>query len=123
MLDGFEKAVDPPKMKKLPVEVDVPEFLVKCGLVEGGSARDQAVRDLALVAFYYLLRAWGYMVKSTGNDTKQTVQFKLEDVTFFKHNSNGQLRKLACNVPDLVTLLAETLKLDNQKKWAQGCVN
>ena len=31
MLDGFQKA-DPPTLKQLPVEADVPEFLVKRGL-------------------------------------------------------------------------------------------
>jgi hypothetical protein len=47
---------DPPTMKKLPVEVDVCELLVKVGLASGASEKTKAVGDLCLIAFYYLLR-------------------------------------------------------------------
>jgi hypothetical protein len=55
MLDGWHKT-DGPVMKKLPVEVDVPEYLVKLGLLPKSTELDKARGDLSLVAFYYLLR-------------------------------------------------------------------
>jgi hypothetical protein len=49
----------------MPVESDVPEYLVKCGLQPGASERVRAVDDLCLIAFYYLLRVGEYTVKGT----------------------------------------------------------
>ncbi len=53
MLDGFHKA-DPPTTKQLPVEADVPEFLVKLGLKSDACELDQAIGDITMIAFYYL---------------------------------------------------------------------
>lgn len=125
MVEGFAKE-DPPTMKKLPVEVDVPEFLVKRGRATGASALATAVGDLTLIAFYYLLRVGEYTVKGSRNDSKQTVQFKLEDVTFFKRTEQGQLRQVARNAADHVVATADgaTLKLDNQKNGHKGvCIH
>ena len=83
MLDGWRKT-DGPVLKKLPVEADIPEFIMKLGLQVGASAKDKAVGDLALIAFYYLLRIGEYTVKGSWNESKQTQQFKVGDVTFFK---------------------------------------
>ncbi len=44
--------------------------------------------DLSLIVFYYLLHIGEYTVKGKHNNIKQTVQFKLEDVTFFKKNED-----------------------------------
>ena len=55
MLDGFRKA-DPPTTKQLPIEVDVPEYLVDLGQVSDARELDRAVGDLVMIAFYYLLR-------------------------------------------------------------------
>ena len=73
----------------------------------------------------YLLRIGEYTIKGTRNDTKQTVQFKLEDVTFFKKNTVGKLCCLPRNAPDHMIMAADgaTLKLDNQKNgWKGVCV-
>ena len=78
-----------------------------------------------MVAFYYLLRVGEYTIKGTRNDTKQTVQFKLEDVTFFKKNATGKLCCLPRGAPDHMIMTADgaTLKLDNQKNgWKGVCV-
>ena len=91
MYDGWRKE-DPPTMKQLPVEADVPEYLADRGRGLGGSEQDRAIGDLVLIAFYYLLRIGEYTVKGRQNETKQTVQFKLEDVSFFKKNTRGELR-------------------------------
>jgi hypothetical protein len=81
MIEAYSKE-DPPTKKMLLVEVDVPELLVEMGYGKLGTLHAQAIGDLALIAFYYLLHIGKYMVK--GKRTKQTVQFKLEDVSFFK---------------------------------------
>ena len=78
-----------------------------------------------MVAFYYLLRVGEYTVKGSRNSTKQTVQFKYEDVTFFRKNIKGQLKCLPRNAPDSLIATADgaTLKLDNQKNgWKGVCV-
>ena len=116
--------------KKLPVEADVTELLIKMGYGNLGSIQLQAVGDLSLISFYYLLRIGEYTVKRQRNRskraTKQTVQFKLEDVTFFKTDKNGILRCLPRNAPHSLIMTAEsaTLKLDNQKNgWKGVCVH
>jgi len=83
MLDGWAKQ-DPPTMKMLPVEADVPEYMASIGLLPDATELDKAIGDLALITFYYLLRIGEYTCKAQRNETKQTVQFKMEDVTFFK---------------------------------------
>lgn len=93
VLDGWRKE-DGPAMKKLPVKADVPEYLVKCGLQPGASDLDKAVGDLTIMAFYYLLRIGEYTIKSSRNDSKQTVQFRMCEVTFFKKVTHGALQQL-----------------------------
>ena len=125
VLDGYGKT-NPPTNKKLPVESDVPELLVDMGYGDGGTPHSQAIGDLALIAFYYLLRIGEYTIKSKRNNTKQTVQFKLEDVRFFKQNNAGILTCLPNNAPPSLLLTADsaTLKLDNQKNgWKGVCVH
>jgi hypothetical protein len=129
MIDGYTKA-DPPTQKKLPVKADVPELLIEMGYGKAGSIQLQAVGDLSLIAFYYLLRIGEYTVKRqrdrSKRATKQTIQFKLEDITFFKTDKNGIMRCLPRNAPHSLIMTAEsaTLKLDNQKNcWKGVCVH
>ena len=125
MFDGWRKE-DPPTIKKLPVEVDVPELLSRIGTRANANALDQAIGDLTLIAFYYLLRVGEYTIKNSRNNTKQTVQFRLGDITFFKKNSNGQLRQLSRTAPlaDIMSADSATLKLDNQKNgWKGVCIH
>ncbi len=106
---------DPPTEKKLPVEADVPELLFDMGYGPNGTTLGQAVGNLSLIAFYYLLRVGEYTVKGSRNESKRTVQFKLEDITFFGRNALGQLWCLPRDAPFDLLLTAEgaTLKLDN----------
>lgn len=125
MMDGWRKE-DPPTEKKLPVEVDVPEFLADMGRQASASPLQQAVGDLALIAFYYLLRVGEYTGKPSRNETKQTEQFKAKDVTFFKRDATGRLRQLPRNAEAHLIMSADsaTLKLDNQKNgWKGVCIN
>ena len=110
--------------------MDVPELLIKMGYGKLGSIQLQAVGDLALNAFYYLLRIGEYTVKHQCNRMKrakkQTVLFKLEDAMFFKTDKNGILQCLPRNAPHslIMTVESATLKLDYQKNgWKGVCVH
>jgi hypothetical protein len=46
MLDGWQKT-DGPVLKKLPVEADIPEYLVQLGLQHAASAIEKAVGDIS----------------------------------------------------------------------------
>jgi hypothetical protein len=96
--NGWRKE-DPATTKQLPVKADVPKLLAEQGQCALAMECDWAVGDLTLIAFYYLLCISKYTIKSTRKDTKQTVQFKLEDIMFFKKNRHGQLRCLPCRAP------------------------
>ena len=97
MMDGFEKE-NPSTEKKLLVEIDMPEYMAE-GKLQCGAAQQskryrseslmKAIGDLVLIAFYFLLRVGEYTVKGTKNWTKQTKQFCLKDVTFFKRDENN----------------------------------
>ncbi len=122
MLDGYRK-VNPATQKKLPIQADVPELLVETAYQPGMPALQRATADLTMIAFYYLL--WVGKFKGSCNNTKQTVQFKYKDVSFFKKNTRGQLRCLPQDAPASLIASADgaTLKLDNQKNgWKGVCV-
>jgi hypothetical protein len=125
MLDEWRKT-DPPPTKKLPIEADIPEFLCELGNSDSASPVEAAVGDLTVIAFYYLLRVGEYTTKGTRNSSKQTVQFKLEDVTFFCKDASGNLRQLGRDAPreHVMTAQSATLKLDNQKNgWRGVCIH
>jgi hypothetical protein len=122
--DGWRKE-DPPTAKQLPVKADAPELLSEKGCNRSAAELERAIRDLSLITFYYILHIWEYTVKGKRNKTKQMVQFKYEDITFFKKNTAGQLQCLPWNA--LAHLIATTdgatMKLDNQKnRWKGVCV-
>ena len=77
-------------MKKLLVEVDIPELLGNLGEKSDATDFVRAMSDSVLIAFYFLLRVGDYTVKCNRNESKQTKQFKLEDCTFFSVNALGQ---------------------------------
>ena len=74
VLDGFRKA-DPTTRRKLPVEADVPEFLVQLGLSPEACKLHHATGNLTMIAFYYLLRIGEYTTKGTRNNSRQTEEF------------------------------------------------
>ena len=125
MLQGFEKT-DPPTIKKLPIEIDIPEYISLCSLRPAATERTKAVADLILIAFYYLLRIGEYTTKGARNNTKQTVQFQLQHITFFKQDTTGRLQQLPRNAPDddILTAHSATLRLENQKNgWKGVCIH
>ena len=116
-------------MKKLPVEVDVPEWLIDRA-EKSESEKLKAIGDHALVGYYYLLRIGEYTIRhgqSHAKQTdKQTEQFKMKDVAFFCVNSQGRMYQCTKNARafDIMRAKSATLKLDNQKNgWKGVCVN
>ncbi len=124
MLDGFRKA-DPPTTKQLPVEANIPEFLVQLGLSPEACKLDCTLGNLTMIAFYYLLRIGEYTTKGNCNNSKQTEEFKMGDITFFAKDKQGNLRCHPRNAPlDLIAAAdGATMKLGNQKNgWKGVCV-
>ncbi len=87
--------------------------------------RDGAVGTRVILAFYYLLCIGEYTTKGIHNNSKQTKEFKMGDITFFAKDKQGNL----CCLPQDATadLIAAadgtTIKLDNQKNgWKGVCV-
>ena len=125
MIAGWYKE-DPATKKKLPVEVDVPELLVSEAMKPGATARAAAIGDCTLTAFYYLLRNGEYTIKEYSKVDTQTEQFRVKDITFFRHNSKGRLYQVSRRAReyDIMTAASATLRLGNQKNgWKNVCIN
>ena len=107
----------PTNHKKLPVKSDIPEFLSNIGTQNDANKLDRAIGDLAFITFYYLLWVGEYTTKSTHPSTKQTIQFRFRDITFFWETTSGQLCQLGqhASTNDIMTAHSTTKKLDNQK--------
>ena len=75
-----------------------------------------------MIAFFFLLCIGEYTVKATKNRKKQTVQFCMMDVVFFKKDRFNQLRQLPHRAPDKDIMQADgaTLWLSNQKNGHKG---
>jgi hypothetical protein len=67
MIEEYNKQ-DPPTKKMLLVKADVPEVLVEMGYSKSGLPHAQAIGDLSLIAFYYLLCIGKYIVKAKHNN-------------------------------------------------------
>lgn len=124
MLLGLKE--DSPTIKKLPIEVNIPEYISLCSLRPSATERTKATADLITIAFYYLLRVGEYTIKGSRNTTKQTVRFQMKHVTFFKHDHAGRLQQLSrmASDADILTAHSATLRLENQKNgWKGVCIH
>jgi hypothetical protein len=85
---------------------------------EGNSADpiEQAVADLSIVAFFYLLRVGEYTMPRAQVRTR-TVQFRAKDVQMWGTNAVGCTVRIPNTAPlsVLLTATAATLTIDNQK--------
>ncbi len=107
------------------MEADVPEFLVSLGLASEARELDWSIGNLTMIAFYYLLCIGKYTTKGAQNNTKQTQEFKLGDITFFAKDKQGNLHCLPWDAPSEEIKAADctTMKLDNQKNgWKGVCI-
>ena len=53
-MEGWRKE-DPPTKKKLPLGIDITEFLADLGMEKDATEMVKAVGDCAIIALYYLL--------------------------------------------------------------------
>ena len=67
MLDRWKKE-DPPAMKKLPIEVDIPEYPVERAMEADADEGQKAIANLTLIAFYFLLRVGEYTYRKRRNE-------------------------------------------------------
>ena len=113
---------DPPAIPQLAVPVTVPNEMARAGYAST-SPLLQAIGDLALIAFYYLLRVGEYtkprFVTINGRQVRatRTVQFHVRDVGFFK---NGRILPRRSPLSMLLTADQCTLKITNQKNGRMG---
>ena len=124
MMKGARKW-DKPVEKKLPVEADIVELLCGLGQLKGASVRDAVAGDWTLIAFYYLLRVGEYTEKALRGNTKQTVSFRMKDVTFFEFDDKKRLCQMPRNASNERIMKAAgcTMRLSNQKNgWKNICI-
>jgi hypothetical protein len=109
LIEGYKRH-DPPPNFQLAVPLTVPAFMHTFS--RSGTEKQKAVGDMALIAFYYLLRVGEYTSSGTTN-TKLTQAFRLRDVTLWDNNTilphSLQLNTL------LLRCTAATLRISNQK--------
>ena len=121
LVEGYRRE-DPPSVPQLAVPVTVPEnmadvaYLTECPLL-------QALGDLAIIAFYYLLRVGEYtvakMVERNGRQIRstRTVQFIVGDIGFHKDNKVVERRS---PLAELLECDQCTYKITNQKSGRMG---
>ena len=125
MLAGF-KNFDPAVEKKLACHSDLPKFACAHAHRTGTTKAQRAVRDLVLIAYYYLLRVGEYTKNTRRKLKTRTRQFRLNDTTFYKKGSNRLMQTLPLNATeaDIMTVNAATLQISNKKNGHAGqCVH
>jgi hypothetical protein len=109
LLEGYKRKDPSPKFQ-LAVPLTVPAFMHMFSRT--GTEKQQATGNMALIAFYYLLRVGEYTSSGTGNMTL-TQAFRLQIITLWDNTT-----MLEHSLP-LATLLhrctAATLRISNQK--------
>ena len=74
LLEGYRRE-DPPAQPKLAVPLTVPQYI----LLTAKDQETQAIADLSIIAFYYLLRVGEY-TRHRVKDKKRTKQFRVKDI-------------------------------------------
>lgn len=121
------RRADPLPCPQLAVPVEVVEMMYTLALASN-KPKDLAVADLAIIAFYYLLRVGEYTKPKfvTLNGEKRpatrTVQFRLCDVGLFQNDSiiNFWLHKTKNSLKKLLQNTGAVLKITNQKNGRMG---
>jgi len=121
MIAGFDN-FNPAVEKKLAVGPDVPKFAAVWAHQHNTSPQQQAIGDLVIIAFYYLLRVGEYTTKDKRTKQTQTRQFWVMDFTFFRGSKSSLLLAMPPNVPpnDILGAAAATLQISNQKNGNLG---
>ena len=120
-LEGFRRE-DPPAIPQLAVPVKVTKEAVQQAY-KNRCPQQQAIGDLIVIAFFYLLRSGEYtkpkMVKENGawKRATRTKQFRIMDVGFYK---DGKILPRRSPLHHLETAESATLKISNQKNGRMG---
>ena len=102
----------------------MPEQMAQMGRASCAIDVVEAVGDLALIAFYFLLRVGEYTVKGRAVATsaadvseKQTEQFRVRDARFFALALEGSQVQIPPHASDeaIMNARSATLRLGNQK--------
>jgi hypothetical protein len=122
LVEGYRRE-DPPSVPQLAIPVSVPEEMQRAGY-NTKSATKQAIGDLGVLAFYYLLRVGEYTkpryAKTSDGKQKRatrTIQFRVCDVGFF---SKGKILPRNSPLAKLLKATSCTLKITNQKNGRMG---
>ena len=116
LVEGFRRQ-DPSATPQQATPIAVPEQCYVRGY-KTPLHKEQAVGDLAIIAFYYLLRVGEYtkpkFITVEGKNVRaaRTVQFLVENIGFFKDN---KILPRSSNLKELLTADSCTLKITNQK--------
>ena len=110
LLSGFRK-FDPPPRRKLAVPISVPIWLLEQGL-KSRDPRYQAVGDLVIIAFFFLLRPGEYTY-SPPTDRKQTIPFRFCDIYLWE--GNQMLNPNLSEQELTMQCSGATLQITNQK--------
>ena len=114
-VEGWRRK-DPPAVPQLAVPITVPSYLYEA--TRAGTQKEKAGGELALVAFYYLLRVGEYTrPRTAATNSKRTVNFRVDDVGFFK---DGKILPRSSSLQVLLSADACTLKIENQKNGRMG---
>ena len=121
MIEGFRR-LDPPSIPQMAVPLDVPEEAFRLGYASNDDVH-KAAGDLALVAFYFLLRSGEYTkprkVKRNGQWVRatRTKQFSVGNIGFWK---DGKQLPRRSPLSQLLTADSATMKISNQKNGRTG---
>lgn len=128
MLEGFRRE-DPPVVPQLAVPVEVPHAAYEAATTSQCKI-EKAKADLALIAFYYLLRVGEYTkpkyttVNGRRKRTTRTKQFSIGNIGFFKGDTLMKVvdddGKLLMSLGEMLEATSATLKITNQKNGRMG---
>lgn len=115
------KNEDPAPKPQLALPISVIEDILKN---EGASPSptDQALADLVILAFFFLLRVGEYT--PPGNRKTRTTQIRRKDMQFWKKRPNGLIDRISPQATPAEILAADaiTITLDNQKNGQRDAV-
>jgi hypothetical protein len=109
LLEGY-KQKDPSPKFQIAVPLTVPAFMHTFS--RSGTEKQKAVDDMALIAFYYLLRVGEYTLSRTGTTTL-TQAFRLQDITLWDNTTIMDYSLPLATVLHRCT--TATLRISNQK--------
>lgn len=122
-IEGLRRQ-DAPPVPQLAVPIDVPVQVYRAAhVLQSTTPAKQAMGDLALIGFYYLLRSGEYtkprfaIVNGRKISATRTKQFRVKDVGFFK---DGKILPRNSSLSVLLTADSATLKITNQKSGRMG---